>query len=134
MTVAPVPGNGPSLFQARRTGLFVIKLQLNCHDKGRRDAVRRGNRPHVLDIGREAETFGGIVVGKLKLVAVPIDDEETAFRYTKPWLPRWWKSSMGRSHDGSVQPFVPAFDQDRCPIVFDGAQPCPGLRRWRLRL
>ena len=34
MTVAPVPGNGPSLFQARRTGLSVIKLQLNCHDKG----------------------------------------------------------------------------------------------------
>ena len=35
------------------------------------------------DIGRKAETFGGIVVGKLKLVAVPIDDDETAFRYTK---------------------------------------------------
>ena len=60
------------------------------------------------------------MVGKLKLVAVPIDDDETAFRYTKPRLPRWWKSSMGRSHDGSVQPFVPAIDQDRCPIVFDG--------------
>ena len=35
MTVAPVPGNGPFLFQARRTELSVIKLQLNCHDKGK---------------------------------------------------------------------------------------------------
>jgi len=26
MTVALVPGNDPSLFQARRTALFVIKL------------------------------------------------------------------------------------------------------------
>jgi len=40
MTVAPVPGNGPS--QARRTALFVIKLQLNCHDKGRRESPRSG--------------------------------------------------------------------------------------------
>ena len=42
MTVAPVPGNGPS--QARRTALFVIKLQLNCHDKGRRESPRSGRR------------------------------------------------------------------------------------------
>ena len=59
--------------------------------------------------------MGGIVVGKLKLVAVPIDDEETAFRYTKPRLPRWWKSSMGRSHDGSVQPFVPGSIKTAAP-------------------
>ena len=37
MTVAPVPGNGLPLFQARRTALVVIKLQLNCYDKGRRE-------------------------------------------------------------------------------------------------
>ena len=46
MTVAPVPGNGPFLFQARRTGLSVIKLQLNCHDKGtqREPSERPGER------------------------------------------------------------------------------------------
>ena len=37
MTVAPVPGNGLPVFQARRTALVVIKLQLNCYDKGRRE-------------------------------------------------------------------------------------------------
>ena len=59
-----------------------------------RDAeMQDGEKIGVLDIGREAETFGGIVVGKLKLVAMPIDDEEAAFRYTKPRVPR-----MGRSH------------------------------------
>ena len=34
MTVAPVPGNGLPVFQARRTAQVVIKLQLNCYDKG----------------------------------------------------------------------------------------------------
>jgi hypothetical protein len=42
MTVAPVPGNGLPLFQARRTALVVIKLQLNCYDKGRRELSERG--------------------------------------------------------------------------------------------
>jgi hypothetical protein len=50
MTVAPVPGNGLPLFQARRTALVVIKLQLNRHDKGRREslgAVQQNQRAHV---------------------------------------------------------------------------------------
>src|SRR6516225_214714 len=42
MTVAPVPGNGLPLFQARRTALVVIKLQLNCYDKGRRELSESG--------------------------------------------------------------------------------------------
>ena len=51
MTVAPVPGNGPSLFQARRTGLCVIKLQLNCHDKGtQREPSGRRERFEILKI------------------------------------------------------------------------------------
>src|SRR6516164_3257517 len=51
MTVAPVPGNGPSLFQARRTGLSVIKLQLNCHDKGtQREPSGRRERFEILKI------------------------------------------------------------------------------------
>ena len=33
------------------------------------------------------------MVGKLKLVAVPIDDDETAFRYTKPRLPTHRRSA-----------------------------------------
>jgi hypothetical protein len=47
-----------------------------------------------------------MVVGKLKLIAVPIDDEETAFRYTKPRGAKVVEIIMGRSHDGSVQPLV----------------------------
>ena len=51
MTVAPVPGNGPSLFQARRTGLSVIKLQLDCHDKGtQREPSGRRERFEILKI------------------------------------------------------------------------------------
>src|SRR6516162_4324652 len=42
MTVAPVPGNGLPLFQARRTALVVIKLQLNCYDKRRRELSESG--------------------------------------------------------------------------------------------
>src|SRR6516164_7513517 len=42
MPVAPVPGNGLPLFQARRTALVVIKLQLNCYDKRRRELSERG--------------------------------------------------------------------------------------------
>ena len=65
------------------------------------------------------------MVGKLKLVAVPIDDEETAFRYTKPRLPRWWKSSMGRSRDSSVQPFVPGSIKTAAPSF--SMEPSPAL-------
>jgi len=48
MTVAPVPGNGLPLFQARRTALVVIKLQLNCLDKGRRELSERCSKISAL--------------------------------------------------------------------------------------
>ena len=49
MTVAPVPGNGLPVFQARRTALVVIKLQLNCYDKGRREPTEwPGERDSLL--------------------------------------------------------------------------------------
>src|SRR6516164_382208 len=48
MTVAPVPGNGLPLFQARRTALVVIKLQLNCLDKGRRGFSERCSKISAL--------------------------------------------------------------------------------------
>ena len=44
MTVAPVPGNGLPVFQARRTALVVIKLQLNCYDKGTQRAFEAAGR------------------------------------------------------------------------------------------
>ena len=48
MTVAPVPGNGLPLFQARCTALVVIKLQLNCLDKGRRELSERCSKISAL--------------------------------------------------------------------------------------
>jgi len=57
MAVAPVPGNGPSLFQARRRAQVVIKLQLNCHDKGRRDAesLRQQNQSAHVRFGSKTD-------------------------------------------------------------------------------
>ena len=52
MTVAPVPGNGLPLFQARRTALVVIKLQLNCLDKGRRELSERYSKIRTLQVVR----------------------------------------------------------------------------------